>query len=219
MSPKPDDYVETVRSFEIACRSGNRMVNDTKDEVTYDIDVPKRAIHLIRNPFDNMVARLHLEQKRWSRMEDRADQLQIFNATRDGFRAWCNAMDTLSLNKEKNSHFMDDELWEIAKDVPCHGELVRYTWWHNYAIELTRRRNIPVNVLFYEDYTDNWDTAVEQLLQFLGLSPAPGATPLEFILGKHYEDYFDAHDLDSAKLLVKTLASPETWDLVKRYFP
>lgn len=218
MSPTPEDYVETVRSFEIACRSGNRVVNDTKVSVTYAVDVPKRAVHLIRNPFDNIVARLHLEQKRWERMEDRTEQLELFNATKDGFRAWCYAMDSRSIDQEARSRFIDEELWEIARNVPCHGELLRYTWWHNYAIELTRRMNIPVHVLFYEDYTDDWEKTVEQLLQFISLSPAPGARPYEFIAGKHYGEYFDPDNTAMAKLLVKALASPETWDFLKRYF-
>lgn len=52
MSPNPIDYVETDRSFEIACRSGNRIINDTKVDSIYGIDIPKKAVHLIRNPFD-----------------------------------------------------------------------------------------------------------------------------------------------------------------------
>ncbi len=52
MSPTPTDYIETARSFEIACRSGNRIVDDTKVEVVYSMDIPKRAVHLFRNPFD-----------------------------------------------------------------------------------------------------------------------------------------------------------------------
>lgn len=52
MSPTPGDYIETVRSFEIGCRSGSKMVNDTKEDVIYGMNVPKSAVHLIRNPFD-----------------------------------------------------------------------------------------------------------------------------------------------------------------------
>lgn len=64
---------------------------------------------------------------------DKSELVEVFNATREGFRAWCLAMDSRSVNKEQKSHFIDDELWEIAKNVPCHGDLMRYTWWHNYA--------------------------------------------------------------------------------------
>ncbi len=152
-------------------------------------------------------------------MEDRSELLQTFNSTREGFRAWCYFMDSRAATQEQKSHFIDTELWEIAKDVPCHAELIRYTWWHNYALELTRLKSLPVHFLFYEDYTDNWETTVKQLFQFLDLSPALGAEPLEFISGKHYADYFDPEDIVMAKLLVETLASPEAWALLKNYFP
>jgi hypothetical protein len=118
-----------------------------------------------------------------------------------------------------DSHFIDDELWNIAKLVPCHSELIRYTWWHNNAIELTRRRNLPVHTLFYEDYETNWDRTVDELFQFLFLSPARGTEPVPFVTGKHYTGYYDRHDIAMAKVLVRTLASPETWNLVQRYFP
>jgi hypothetical protein len=52
LSPDPLEYVETVRSFEIACRSGSRIENNGELKVTYSMDIPKRAVHLIRSPFD-----------------------------------------------------------------------------------------------------------------------------------------------------------------------
>lgn len=146
-------------------------------------------------------------------------RLAIFNSTREGFRTWCLALDSVSVNVEQNSHFIDEELLEIARKVPCHGELIRYTYWHTMAMELTRRKTLPVHYLFYEDYTNDWNKTVEELFRFIEISPAPGFEPLEFITGKHYADYFDPQDITMAKELVKALASPESWDLLKRYFP
>lgn len=128
-------------------------------------------------------------------------------------------MDSRSTSHEQKSRFIDSELWEIAKKVPCHAELIRYTWWHNYAYELTRRKSIPVHFLFYEDYTDDWETTVEKLFKFIEISPAVDSEPLEFITGKHYAEYFEPSDISMAKLLVETIASPETWALLKHYFP
>jgi hypothetical protein len=52
LSSDPLDYVETARSFEIACRSGNQIEDENEVEATYSMDIPKRFVHLIRNPFD-----------------------------------------------------------------------------------------------------------------------------------------------------------------------
>jgi len=118
----------------------------------------------------------------------------------------------------QQSRHMDDELWNLAKVVPCHDELIRYTLWHNHAIELIRQKNLPGHTLLYEDYEHNWDRTVNELFEFVSLSPAPGAKPYPFIPGKHYKDYYDPSERVSAMVLVKTIASPETWNLVKHYF-
>jgi hypothetical protein len=213
----PSDYVETVRSFEIECRKGNRIVNDTKRHVLYSASLPQRAVHLIRNPFDNFVARLHLQQKRFE-SKNKAEQMTKYNNSKEGFRAWCDHHDRMGLKEELASRYLDDELWSIAKDLPCHAEFIRYTWWHNLVIEVTRRRKIPVHYLHYEDYSHNWNKTVDELFHFLELAPATGAEPPKFITGKHYGDYFEPHHVELARRLVNLLASPESWALLSHYF-
>ena len=223
ISKSPNDYVETVRSFDAACRSGSKIVNDTKVHVEYSSSIPQRAVHLIRDPFDNIVARLHLEQKRWRRFTadnstDRSDLLQRFNDSQAGFYAWCNEMDTKSRPLERSSRFIDNELWSVAKDVPCHGEFLRYVWWHNMAIHVIRNRKLPVHTMHYEDYETKWEDTVHHLFGFLELRPAAGAEPLEFITGKQYRHYFEARHISMARRLVQALASPETWHMLEHYF-
>jgi len=60
LSSDPRDYFETTEWFELACRSGNQQGGDSfsknatyqKSQVVYSMDIPKRIVHLIRNPFD-----------------------------------------------------------------------------------------------------------------------------------------------------------------------
>jgi hypothetical protein len=151
-------------------------------------------------------------------MEDKKEQLDVFNATTAGFRAWCHFHDSRAVTKEQSSRFFDHDLWILAKDLPCHAEFIRYVWWHNLAIETARRNNLPVHVLFYENYSEDWEGTVKKLFEFLQLSPADNATPPEFITGKHYSDFFEPHHVQLAKDLVLTLASPESWTLLEHYF-
>ena len=258
LSSDPREYFETTESFETACRSGNQLgggaeggKNETyqHSQVVYSMDIPKRIVHLIRNPFDvssmhtppsfmacvslpyippdqslmfcfskNIVARLHLEERRWSRSENRTNKLQLFNTTREGFRAWCMDQDRRSFKIHRKNPFLDDDVWNIAKRVPCHDELIRYTWWHNHAIEVARRSNLPVHTFFYEDYETSWNRTVEELFRFLSLSPAQGASPLLFVPGKHYMEYYERSDTAMAERLVQTMASRETWTLLQHYF-
>ena len=60
LSSDPREYFETIESFEMACCTGNQQGGDSfskngtyqKSEVVYSMDIPKRIVHLIRNPFD-----------------------------------------------------------------------------------------------------------------------------------------------------------------------
>lgn len=91
------EYIETTDSFEILCRSGKRYVDGRPVPSTYAKHTAKRAVHLFRDPFDNIVARLHLRERRWSRQDadlNHAKRTQQFNSTRDGFRAYCRWMGT-----------------------------------------------------------------------------------------------------------------------------
>jgi hypothetical protein len=42
--------------------------------------------------------------------------------------------------------------------------------------------------------------------------------PLDFMGGKNYESFFGDHDAQVAVNFVREVASPKTWDLVRRYF-
>jgi hypothetical protein len=217
MCAKPEEYVETQRSFEIACRSGSKTINQSRFDTTYAASIPKRAVHLFRNPYDNLVARLHLEQRKWTRKNE-TEKLEVFTATKEGFHEWCRYLDLKSKKTEFSSHFYDDEMLAITKALPCHAEIIRYTWWHELAMETVRRMGLPLHNLYYENYTENLEGTVDELFDFLHLSPAEGAEPAEFITGKHYADYYDAIHLSLAKDLVSMLASKELWLLIRHYF-
>ena len=86
------------------------------------------------------------------------------------------------------------------------------------AFHVIHNRKLPVHMMHYEQYEQDWSRTVEQLFHFLGLSPASGVEPLKFIAGKHYRHYFESQHIDMIRNLVKTLASPETWQIVEQYF-
>ena len=222
MSPLQEYYIETTRSFETACRSGDMIINDTKYHVTYPITIPQRAIHLIRNPFDNTVARYHYTRKHWI-SHNMTNLLNQYNNTPQGFHDWCSSLGTTTKKEETmfyQSKFMDDELYNIVKDIPCRDEFLRYVYWHNHAIEITTKRQMPVLTLFYENYTENWIPTIHEIMDFLQLEPVTNdAIPLEFITGKHYEEeYFTFQHRNSVKQLIQELSSSQTWDLLRHYF-
>jgi len=247
MVANPDGYIQTKRSFDVACRTGNRLWNDTKVPVTYGRNIVQRAVHLIRDPFDNIVARFHMRQKNWKADPKKAARLNVMNDTKQGFQIWCRDQDRMGRKAEAESKWYDSELWEAAREAPCHAEFIRYTWWHNHAIEVTAELKrfdlsyakdltghadrqsttnkeeigyvLPTLILFYEDYEAAWNQTASQLLDFLRLRPSSDdAVPLEFIPGKHYRHYYAVEDMRKIRQLIKLVASPATWDLLSRYF-
>jgi hypothetical protein len=219
--PGSEQYISTLEAFEEACCTGKRIFSNTKVRTLYSSDLPKRAVHLIRDPFDNIVARLHLKERRWGRHHNDTkyeERLDVFNKTKEGFRAYCKFRDMRSLKQELHRHVLTKELLEYAIKVPCYAEFISYTQWHNHAIELVAKKSIPLMILFYEDYALDWDKTVNQILKFLSLSPARGATAETFILGKHYDEFYVEEEKLAAIKLMQALASTELWKLLQRYF-
>jgi hypothetical protein len=71
---------------------------------------------------------------------------------------------------------------------------------------------------------------VKGLFDFLELEPPPGPSgkpsandaflePKPFIPGKSYDSYFTDHERMLAGQVVKAMATPECWSLIRRYFP
>jgi len=222
MCQTPKDYLETPRSFDVACRSGNQIVEGRKVSATYPAEVVKKAVHLLRHPLDNIVARLHMEQKKWVHTNDTEESkilLQRFNESKEGFQEWCRFLDGRTTAKEAKMHrWFDDELMMVLQGVPCHSDFLRYIQWHSLAFETTRRRQLPVHYLFYEDYQTKWETTTKELLDFLQLAPAPEAEPYSFVKGKQYRDYFHVDQIANVERLVRMMAAPEIWQLMLRYF-
>lgn len=224
---RPESYIETVRSFSVACRSGsflrllNGTKNGTKEYATYDEGIAQRAIHLIRNPFDNLVSRLHMERKNWAvradgREEEIKARLEEFTSDKPGLKAWCTYIHLARAKEEEESRFYDAEIKSLVQNLPCHSEFFRYVQWHNMAHEVTERLHLPTMTLFYENYTTNFNQTVTDLLNFLEL-PTVNNAP-EFITGKQYDTFFEPEECRTAATLAKMLASPKTWSSIRHYF-
>jgi len=197
------------------CRSGAKLVNGEKVQMVYN-DTVERAVHLIRSPFDNLVARLHLERKQWEKSAEGQQLLDTFSDSKEGLAEWCRFLDELHVKDEKKTHFLDPDLLDEEQRVPCHAEFYRYIQWHNLAFEVTRRKRLPTYMLYYENYTENFDETVKELLNFLDQFQV--APPSEFYSGKQYSDYYEEEQCRAIAYLAKDLSSPETWDALRHYF-
>jgi hypothetical protein len=199
-SPK-EVYIYTVDHFDIGCRTAKTKQN--KKVVYTPTTVPVKAVHLIRNPFDNMVARMHHDSHKKPSTNGKVD-----------FDAWCEVMDQRW--NSKDVAFFPDSIIELFQSVPCYADWFRYVQWHNNANEVIRQRRLPVLVLMYEDYTTNYNRTVDSLFDFLNLEKKGKTLP--FVAGKKYPSYYSEEVSFAASRLVQAVATPQTWDQIKHYF-
>lgn len=222
-------YIETPRSFEIACRSGKRAFLDevgklTTEFVTYDQSTVGKAIHVFRHPLDNVVARFHLKYYEYKelRLNERDDKLSTMTNSewlrrypnnRTGFAAWCKGHDSQSgLGKLR---WVDGHLAALLRQIPCHQEFYKYVQWHNLAFDVTRGNNIPVFVVHYHNYSQNFEGTLSQLLDFLEL-PRQGVTE-PFHAGKEYHSFYTKEQRLAIRRFLEEFSSSETWDNLKDY--
>jgi hypothetical protein len=186
------------------------------------MEIVKKFVHLIRDPFDNCVARMHCDLQ-IAISAELAERFRAANAADpvSGLsRTWCSYIDE-HFRPHVPAKILDRSDAGRLLSVPCHSELIRYVSWHNAVLEMTTflHPTVPVHRLYYENYTTNYDETVLELYDdFLRYPPVVGARPHPFIPGKSYHSLFTPEHRREIAYLVESLASPATWQLLKHYF-
>lgn len=172
----------------------------------------KSAIHLIRNPFHNIIARYHLEYRHGIRA-NKTFFVEHPNSP-EGFQAWCKSQDTKYRSQDKEVFYDSKNL----EGTICHAEFFKYTQWHNLVHESMGLLNhtIPVMLVYYEDYSADFNGTVSKILDFLDLESVGKIT--DFHPRTDYDSYFTKEQRSNVRNLVREFANDETWEEVKHYF-
>jgi hypothetical protein len=123
-STAPEKYSESTFSFRRQCLKTKWVEVGADGSVTrkfadYSADRVERAIHLIRDPFDNIVSRYHLERKLPGR------KAAEFPKSREGFRSYCSQIDDIHTANENRVTFLDEDILSLIRKVPCHADFLR----------------------------------------------------------------------------------------------
>lgn len=245
-SCSPDVYIESLSAFAVGCRLGHARVMRDKQKsiervyVTYLSDRVSKAVHLVRNPMDNIIARFHLDRRTSIRKIDSSNgNANGTNSTRswanehpdnsEGFKQWCLDMHQKHLKRETeifqqqgkhtttSSNNRIDYIYESLMEVPCHQEFFKYAQWHNMALLTQRSLNLPVMRMHYEDFEHSLEPMGDDLLEFLKL-PRIAMTQESDFKPRDYSDYFSGEEKDKIQMLLQRLSSKDTWKLIERYF-
>lgn len=213
-------FIETPRSFLMHCAMAQDVVwsNETQDfkaiSHVYDTDNVDRAVHLIRDPLDNMVSRYHLGIHKVTKA-NKTDLIERYTYTPEGFKNYCE--DQSDIWDEQTSNYVDQAVLKLITDIPCHMDLFRYIQWHNLAFFATEEfLKIPTHILHYEEYNHSFHETMQSLLEFLELPNTGVIEPFES--GKSYRDYYTRPQIEALHNATMKLSSSTTWHHLKRYF-
>jgi hypothetical protein len=214
MSCGPREYIETAEEFLQDCATGHSRpaLKRASIGVHYPPERVAKAIHLIRNPFNNIISRYHQEIKN-QRDKNETGWLTAHPNNATGFQLWCRELDDISYRQDVR--FFGEE--KIPK-APCHGEFYKYAQWHNLvheSIELVDHK-VPILPLYYEDYADRLIQTTTTLLRFLQLDLLGDLR--EYAAKTDFSNYFIETQEKDIKSLVQSVASNTTWGEIKHYF-
>lgn len=216
-------YAVNASAFLDACARTTARLGKTRRSLDNRMDPHRvhKVVHLLRNPFTNIVARFHLESRNLFRREQRTGKWLPKNAT--GLRNFCQILDEFYAPDERD--VLDADVIKLMADVPCRAEFYKWTMWHNRLGQVlpamgpntsSQRTNFPVLTLYYEDYHAHLNVTAGRVLDFLELEPR--VLPYRaFRELPSYADHFSAQDRQAAWRLIEALATPWTWERIRRY--
>ena len=210
--PACESFIYNSQMFLKKCLEGDFVMKPEVVSKGYaSKDKIARAVHVIRDPFDNVVARFRLERQTLGK-KNKAH----YPNTREGFRQFCDDLGKIELveKAQKQAHVFVEDVADLV--IPCKADFYRYIQWHNMAFTTTWNLGIPTLVVHYENYATSLNETKDALLEFLEQDEVADAPP--FVKGKTYRDYYTADEIDAVSEMTERLALRESWQHTKHYF-
>lgn len=227
-----EDFVISTDDFYMQCAQGRAFYPANGDisggqtrRTQYSPRLAKRAVHLVRNPFDNIASRFHREYRRHT-TKGNFEFTKTFPYNQDGFHAWCQYLSDqvdpkqIALKHTSSGNLKDKDYFfaTAQEEVPCFTEFYKYIQWHNHAARILTNYNgdvgnLPHLVLHYEDYLHNFDGAVDAVLKF---SKLPRVSNTKRLFFERY-DYFTQEQMENIKDFMRALVNEEASSVLEPY--
>lgn len=195
----PDSFKESC----LTAYKGFIQLNGTLtvEKHQYSQELVHGAVHLMRDPFDNIVSRFHLARKQHI-LKNTSDHTfdGLYPNNPKGFRSWCH---DLSVKYE---------------NFPCESDFSRYVKWHNHAFQLIDNElAVPSIVVHYEDWSSDFEGLKNEILDLLGDDEDINKR-VSFVGGKKYRSYFTTAEYVAIKNMIFKQSSSKTRKMLRRYF-
>jgi hypothetical protein len=187
----------------------------------YDPALIHKIIHIVRNPFDNIVFTFRNRYKKAKQNLDN-DFQNTYQYAPEGFKNWCRHLD--SRFNTINPAFTG-ELAAAAQNIPCYGILFQYVQWHNHAHRVCAQMDVPSIVIRYEDYQAQLTNTMNTIFDFVQ-HPHPNNVEEillqdEFLADSILEpatNYYTQEEKLAAGIFVQKLATPDAYKTLQVYF-
>lgn len=216
----PRKYVRPQTEFRNDCLTGDFLDEfGGKQKTMYDASIVNRAVHLVRDPFDNVVSRFHLKR---NQKQGNATWLAAHPNSIEGFRNFCAYVNTRHHTAEEKFPVIGGKsnvnvFVKFREIIPCYSDFVRYGLWHNHAIETIDELGLDHLTVHYENYASNHKQTTLELFNFLGLESESEGDEFHGS-ERYYRNYFTGAEIEAVKELLNDISSNENWNILRRYF-
>jgi len=229
----PVEFIQVQHTFDQGCRtilardntfssksdSTQHIGNDKYLEYVYDNNNIDRLVHVMRDPFDNVVGRFHEVRRHHS---DDTKWLAFHPNTPQGFKAWCTDMDsnTTMAALEEDSFLITSMTKKDMMGVPCRDEFFKYFQWHNLAVGMGLLNNYESLEIYYEYLETNKyrKEYADLIADFLSMETQENWTVPKFNGINKYRSWYSDDEIKSVTKLMENLAYPILQELLTPYF-
>jgi len=162
----PEQYDFDVEEFYQAASKGYRMINGNMQMYSYNPADVEKMIHLVRDPFDTVVARYYsyvqlVNKGTIDKLRGEADlKFEVSD-----FKRWCNRMD--STFQASEDAVLSAEQRERGRRTPCRQEFLKIIKFHDNVLQMVDQHNIDRLVVKFENYVTRTDNTVTKVNNFL----------------------------------------------------
>lgn len=209
----PRKYMYNYARFREMCWEGSIMSGGSQIPAKYDPDYVKSAVHLYRDPFDNILLRFWTEREEMT-IQNHETWLNRYPPSHEGFQQWCSDRDAEWYDVEKA--WYGEETMNLAEGVICRQEFYKYVMYHNNVYRTRHAYSLPTLVLKYEDLYTDYEGTIGKLVNFLDL-PVHRQPPLKDVQIGFSKSYYTNNQREAAHRLMKSLALPKVGLILDEY--
>lgn len=209
----PRKYMYNYARFRELCWEGSILDNGQQVAVKYNPEYVKSAVHLFRDPFDNIVLRFWAEREEMQILGHNT-WLKRYPSSSDGFQTWCNDRDAEWYDVEKA--WYGEDTMKMAEGVICRQEFYKYIMFHNNVVRTRQTYNLPTFLLKYEDLYLDYEETIGKLIEFLDLPTVRDPPPRDMEVG-FSAPYFTEENREATNLFMMSLALPKVASILKQY--